>query len=248
LVSGIPPSERVPAPKQDPEEDETKELREEVLPKNWDSEKKKKDDGDGKKRGEEKDGGGGEDGDDLHKDEKSSVDTAKEETLAAKTKAKAAEMASWTTGVDSASPKAKEEPKAKEPVEAKGGGGGGGDGGGEGGGSGGGGGGGGDDDHDDDDEVSPEDLPVPLRDIALAAWAKVLTQLENILKRVVKLWVTRDPTLTGKLFGFTAMGIVFLGAYVRLSQIQAHCFISQLVTVVHTSRYTRTRRDVLSLP
>ena len=54
MVSGIPPSERVPAPKQDPEEDETKELREEVLPKNWDSEKKKKDDGDGKKRGEEK--------------------------------------------------------------------------------------------------------------------------------------------------------------------------------------------------
>ena len=31
----------------------------------------------------------------------------------------------------------------------------------------------------------------------------------------------------------------FSGAYVRLSQIQAHCFISQLVTVVHTSRYTR---------
>ena len=58
--------------------------------------------------------------------------------------------------------------------------------------------------------MNPDDLPVPLSDIAKAAWAELLNQLTNVLKRVVKLWVTRDPTLTGKLFVFTAMGIVFL--------------------------------------
>jgi hypothetical protein len=118
---GIPPSERVPAPKPDvaPEEKPEVPERDGDFPGET-SEREKKSDksdtadpADPSKRSDERTSESDE------KTEKTETEL-KEEELAAKTKAKAAEMASWTTGVDGPGAKAKApEPAKKEPAEAE---------------------------------------------------------------------------------------------------------------------------------
>ena len=58
--------------------------------------------------------------------------------------------------------------------------------------------------------MNPEDIPNSLGSTLRHAWAQVLLTFEKMVKRVVRLWVTRDPTLTDRLFFFTAMFASFL--------------------------------------
>ena len=110
-----------------------------------------------------------------------------------------------------------------EPTTDSGGGGddgGGGDGGDGGDGKGGGGdsGKGGDDDDDDekdesdDDDVNPEDITPRWSPLAALRVSAATTQLalESFVNKSVKLWVTRDPSMTSRLFFFTVMGVNFL--------------------------------------
>ena len=76
-------------------------------------------------------------------------------------------------------------------------------------GGGGGGGGGGGDDEEDPDEIDPEALPNPVITFLRVALTSTEIMFDNLVKRILKLWVTRDPTLTGRLFFFTAGMILF---------------------------------------
>jgi hypothetical protein len=66
-----------------------------------------------------------------------------------------------------------------------------------------------DKDEEDDDELNPEDIPAT--NAALTALRVTLAGAEvawdNALKRFIKLWVTRDPSKTGRLFFFTVAGV-----------------------------------------
>ena len=57
--------------------------------------------------------------------------------------------------------------------------------------------------------MDPEALPNQIVAFLRVALTSAEIAFDRVVKRILKLWVTRDPTLTGRLFFFTAGAFLF---------------------------------------